>query len=77
MEGGLATLIGVAAVGVLAFLKDGISFLKDSLEYIKGALAEPDVPSVDQPDDDSKITNIPWKSVDPELLNFDKIMIQP
>jgi tetratricopeptide (TPR) repeat protein len=68
MEGGLATLVGVAAVGVLAFLKDGVSFLKDSLEYLKGTLAEPETPNVPQPDDDSKITNIPWKSVDSEIL---------
>lgn len=68
MDGGLVILIGVAAVGAIAFLKDGISFLKDSWEYIKNAFAESESPQIREADDDSKITNIPWAAADQTLI---------
>lgn len=66
IEGGLWLLIGAAAVGVIAFLKDGISFIK---KWVETLTLHENQPVFDQMDElDSRITGIPWEARDPKFV---------
>lgn len=71
IPGGFFTLAGLAAVGVIAFLKDGYSFIKDFID--SRHLIDADAKDIDNhdlfPDNDSQITNIRWSERDQKLIS--------
>jgi len=67
MKGGLWILIGGAAVGVLAFLKDSISFIKTWLETQAIEESQPTELNLED-EQDSRTTNIKWEARDPQLV---------
>jgi len=70
LKGGLWILIGVAAVAVLAFLKDGIGFIKTWMET-QSLEEEPAVASKEEAEEeaDSRPTSVKWESRDPDLVS--------
>lgn len=71
LPGGIFTLAGLTAVGVIAFLKDGYSFIKDFIESRR--IIDTDAQQVENrdlfPDNDSQTTSVRWSERDQKLVS--------
>jgi len=70
LRGGLWILIGVAAVGVLAFLKDGVGLIKTWMET-QSLEEEAALPAAEEaPEEaDSRVTSVKWEARDRDLVS--------